>query len=150
MRERKARVRGTVESELLKLKELQNTYEALSGLASENARKLSFVGVAVIWIYRIGDQGEYGIPDELVAPLLMLVAALAADLLQYVVSSLVYMGLFKRRERLEAADESLAGKDFKLSKVYDATGWVFWIIKIVLTIVAYVILLRFLFIELIS
>jgi hypothetical protein len=116
----------------------QDFYE-FSGKASDITRQLAFAAIAVIWLFKTdAPTGNITIPPDLIWPGILIVAALAADLLQYVAGSLIW-GLYARY--LER--EHIAGVE-RHSKWLVRPIWLFFVIKIVLVIWAYFLILLFL------
>jgi thiamine transporter ThiT len=80
----------------------QDFYE-FSGKASDINRQLAFAAIAVIWLFKTDTpNGQITIPHDLIWPGILIVAALAADLLQYVAGSLIwgsYARYLERRHR---------------------------------------------------
>lgn len=70
------------------LAEIDKAKNEATGRASDVARQLAFAGLAVVWILREASGNPIG--PTLVAPLLLLVAALTLDLLQYVWCSFIW------------------------------------------------------------
>ena len=79
----------------MKISELKEAYYAASGTVSDIIRQISFAGIAIIWIFKIGKDESAGIAftPEMRGPLLLFVATLFADLLQYVYKTLVWGSL---------------------------------------------------------
>jgi len=68
----------------------QQRYYAATGMVSTQVRALALAGLALIWLFRLGE-GETGtIRPELRWPTLLLVATLAADLLHYIWRSIAW------------------------------------------------------------
>jgi len=65
----------------------KDSYE-FSGKASDISRQLAFGAIAVIWLFKTDTPTGYiTIPPDRIWPGILIVAALAADLLQYVAGS---------------------------------------------------------------
>lgn len=79
----------------MKLEHYRQGYDYFSGKASELARQLAFAGIAVVWIFHVGEGAEIQIDDRFAYPLILFCYSLAFDLLHYV-SSTVLWGLFSR------------------------------------------------------
>jgi hypothetical protein len=74
---------------------LKDFYE-LSGKASDISRQLAFAAIAVVWLFKTDTPtGQITIPPDLIWPGILIVAALAADLLQYVAGSLFMLATSK-------------------------------------------------------
>jgi len=78
----------------LKLDKYRDEYLFASSKASDVARQLAFAGIAIIWIFKIGEVNKsFEIPLPLVWAALFLCVTLGADLLQYAIASATW-GLF--------------------------------------------------------
>lgn len=64
------------------LAEIDRTKNEATGKASDVGRQLAFAGLAVVWILREASGNPIG--ETLIVPVLLLVACLTLDLLQYV------------------------------------------------------------------
>jgi hypothetical protein len=75
----------------VKLSQARESYHFNSGTASSVARQAAFAGIAIIWVFNSPTkQLVVAIPQQLQAVALLLVICLALDLLQYVVSSIIW------------------------------------------------------------
>jgi hypothetical protein len=108
-----------------------------TGKASEINRSLALAGIAVIWVFKTGDGSSQKVPGELVPPAFALVVALGLDLLQYVVAATVWY-FFTRSKETGGVETFSAPSGINLPAT------IFFMLKIVATIVAYVYLLVFL------
>jgi hypothetical protein len=73
------------------LKEARESYYELSAKLSELIRQLSFAGIAVIWMFRVGsDTGGIAFDRCLIRPLLLFVCALVLDLFHYLYGSIAW------------------------------------------------------------
>lgn len=90
----------------MKLNEYRETYYEFSGKASDTARGLAFAGIAVVWVFRVDGSGDVAtmLPADLLRALGMLVAALALDLMQYVVAAAIW-GSFSRLKETQLGKE---------------------------------------------
>ena len=78
----------------MKISELRDAYYDASGTVSDLVRKLAFAGIAVVWIFRVGDKtGGLKYFDAMLWPLGLFVASLAADFLQYLYKAIVWGSL---------------------------------------------------------
>ncbi len=115
------------------LKEARETYYSYSGKLSEITRQLSFAGIAVIWIFRVGDKPATGFvwDKTLLLPLVLFVAALGCDLLQYLYASFAW-GVFhrckeKQFREMRAKDGERVEDDFKAHRAINwPTLFFFW------------------------
>lgn len=93
----------------MKLGTLQGAYEGATGTASENGRKLAYVGFAVIWVFRESQTvSELAIPRALWFPAIFLAIALVLDLLQYLLTATIYFIYFRKMEQI--FDRALVAK----------------------------------------
>ena len=119
----------------MKIFEIRDAYYQASGKVSEIVRQLSLAGIAVIWVFRIGGENSGGVrytSDSLWA-LGLLVAALGADLMQYVYNTLLWGWLNRRYWKKYKNNE----RDVDVSEwVNWATLLLFWI-KVIFALVAY-------------
>jgi len=81
----------------IKLKECQDAYYLFSGKASDIARQLSFAGIAIVWMFKPGNELNILIPHNLLIPLFFFTLSLFADLVHYVYSTVLW-GCFHRKE----------------------------------------------------
>lgn len=113
---------------------------------SNIARQLAFAGVAIIWIFVVKKESQVYIPEELVAPLQLFIACLAADLLQYFYGGSAW-GLFNAYKEHELYDPST--KTYNKEKVFAGPSfinwpiWGFFFLKSGLVIFGYYLLLLF-------
>jgi hypothetical protein len=75
----------------VKLEDYRETYYTLSGKARELCRQLSFAGIAVIWVFKAEKGGPLAVPAELFLPGFLFGAALALDLAQAFLGSLIWV-----------------------------------------------------------
>ena len=77
--------------------------KAASAKASNVARQIAFAGIAAIWIFRSGNALTAAIPQQLYIPLLLFLATLAQDLLQYLWGASAWHWFFRYHEKLGKA-----------------------------------------------
>ena len=124
----------------MNLRQLKKDYEDLSGAASEGGRKLAFAGIALVWIFKSGAERAYRIPAELYWPTALIMSSLAADFLQYVLSTTILYACFRRRERDTSVNSST---EFQLNHWANLPGWTLWTVKLVLVAAAWLLLLLY-------
>jgi TRAP-type C4-dicarboxylate transport system permease small subunit len=78
------------------------------------------------------------VPSELFLPSLLLVASLACDLFQYVISSWIWYHYASKNEKAEI-------NEFRVPRRVNYFSYILFALKIGLTLVAYVFLLSYLF-----
>lgn len=122
----------------LKLEVCKKSYEELSKTTSDITRYLGFVGIAIIWIFKIDVGGNNVLPIELRIPAFLIVLGLTIDLVQYFTQSLVYYFMFRDME-----ENGLIEKH-QSPKIPNAFWWL-WFIKVIIVVVAYCFLFYFLF-----
>ena len=82
------------------VEDYRKDFYEFSGKASDITRQLAFAAIAVIWLFKTdAPTGEITIPPALILPGILIVASLAADLLQYVAASLIWGGYSYYLER---------------------------------------------------
>lgn len=117
---------------------LKDFYE-FSGKASDISRQLAFAAIAVTWLFKTDTPtGLIAIPPDLIWPGILIVAALAADLLQYVAGSLIW-GLYARyleRKYIRGVERHRNWLPLPI--------WGLYVIKVALIIGAYILILLFL------
>ena len=119
----------------MKLREAKEAYQDCTGTLSSNVRNLCFAGIAIVWVFRIGTD----IPEPLFAPLLCFVLSLSLDLLQYIVSSLVWWAFYLTKEKeIEDDDDTRAPKHINLPAELLLIG------KVVAVCVGYIFIAKFL------
>lgn len=124
----------------MKLEEVRAAYYEATGKTSEIVRNLGFAGIALVWIFKTGADGNQTIPGNLLLPAILIVIGLTLDLCQYVARSVIW-GLYNRiKEGRGVTDE----------QQFEAPGYINWLplfffwSKIICIIVAYILLIAFL------
>lgn len=121
------------------LKDALENYYTYSGKASEIVRQLGLAGIAVVWLFKQDNKQFAQIPADLKLPLFLIVIGLACDLLQYAVSTVIWGTYHRHKERSGISPSD----DFKAPTPINIPGIVFFALKIILIIAAYVFLLKF-------
>ena len=118
----------------MKLSEIREAYEDLSGKLTDINRQLCFAGFAIIWIFN-KSTGDFSVPQDLYLPAFLLCSALFADLLQYIVSSaLWYIYYLKKRSNHNGDDSIEVDESEKLNII----PWLLFYLKSILLVVGYV------------
>lgn len=131
----------------MKLKEIRDDYEELSGKASDLNRKLIYSGIAIVWIFHANfdvttiDKDVDVIPEALHLPLLLFCISLGVELFQLFFSTVVWY-LYYCWKRRGSSDESTL--EVNEPEWFNAIPWIAWVAKIVLTIWGYIELANFL------
>ena len=100
----------------MNLKDAREHYYFHTGKVSDIVRQLALGAIAIVWLFRSGDTAALAIPSELLAPLKLVVAGLALDLLQYAFGAGLW-GFFQWRKERSGALET---EEFK------APDWINW------------------------
>jgi hypothetical protein len=129
----------------MKLEDARKAYYEYSGKVSDISRTLALAGIALIWVFKVDSKVGPHVPNELILPAFLLVLALSADFLHYVVATISW-GTYQRYKEKAGVTE----KDQFL-----APSWINWPttfflfpLKIIFVSTAYILLLRFLWISL--
>ena len=126
----------------MKLKDCRETFYEFSGKLSDNARKLAFAGIAIVWIFKQEENGSYTIQDALKTAMLMFVVSLSLDLLQYIYQTIVWGSFHTYKENKLKHDEKT---DFLAPRIFkNIANVIFWS-KVIALVIGYVFMLRFLF-----
>ncbi len=119
---------------------LKQDYDYFTRKLSEIARQLNYVGVAIIWIFRVGQEnGGIAFSKTLLWPLGMFATSLALDLLHYIVSTLVWGGYFRRQDKKGLKSDT----EFRAPKQLNWPSLLFFWTKIALTVVGFVFLVKY-------
>jgi hypothetical protein len=117
----------------MNLKEAREFYYYYSEAASDVSRKLNFAGLALIWLFKINDNGQDHIPSELLFPCTLIILSLSFDILQYIYGTAAW-GIFSRQKEKEGNDE------FKAPRVINWPSLLCFWIKTSMIPVAYLFL----------
>jgi hypothetical protein len=123
----------------MRVEEYWKAFNEFSGKASDITRQLAFAAIAVIWLFKTdAPTGNITIPPDLIWPGILIVAALAADLLHYVAASLIWGGY-----ALYLESKHIPGVE-RHSNLLVLPIRALFVIKIALVIWAYILILLFL------
>lgn len=124
----------------MKVQELLDAYYEASGKASELSRQLAFAGIAIIWLFRVGEQsGGIQFSEALLVPLFCFVAGLALDLGQYVYKSIVWSALNRHYWKRYQDNEA----EVEVSSVFNVLTNIFFWGKIGAIVIGYILLLGY-------
>ena len=119
----------------MKREDVRKAYDQFSSKASDISRQLSLAGIAIIWIFRVGEKtGGVTFSNSLLLPLGAFTLALALDLAHYVYGSLAWSIFNRVKEKQGVAD----------TDVFRAPPWINWpsiaffYAKVTVTVVAYI------------
>ena len=127
----------------MKVDKYKEVYEKASSKLSDINRNLAFAGIGLIWIFTKTDTKSI-IPEELILPAIFLVISLTCDMFQGIYKVIVWAIIFRRREIEIEKNDWKREKEFDHSSNLNIPTWFFWGIKILLVLMAYFIILKFL------
>ncbi|SMG10281.1 hypothetical protein SAMN05661096_00304 [Marivirga sericea] len=122
----------------MKLEYVRQSFDVFTTKASDLSRQLCFAGIAIIWIFKVYEGTEFKLPEILYKPLLIFCLALLSDLMQFIYGS-VMIGILLRITSAKQAED-----DVHYPRVLNFPTWFFFVAKIVLLIIAYIVLINFL------
>ena len=125
------------------LEEAKMTFYEASSTLSENARKLCFAGIAIVWIFKVGDKDSGGIAFsvDLLWPLGAFVLGLAFDVLQYLYKSTVWWIYFEVKHRAGVADNA----EVDPPGILNAPTTIFFYAKVLCCVIGFYWLLLYIF-----
>ena len=100
----------------MNLGEARKFYDYFTGKASDITSTLAMAGIAVIWVFRIGEHAT-SIPRELLLPLALFVLTLLFHFLHYVIAGL-FWGRF-----LDSQEKKFTANDNE-EKIENAPDWI--------------------------
>jgi hypothetical protein len=127
----------------MELSKFAATADYFTGKASEVSRQLAFSGIAVVWIFKHGENVASTVPSPLIGPLLLFAASLALDLLHFVYGGIAW-SVFRRYHELHKP-QGEKDPDVHASRFINWPTWLFFILKIACTLVGYMIVVNFLY-----
>lgn len=133
-------VQGQGRSNNMKLSDYKQDYYEFTGKLSDINRQIAFAGIALIWIFKKSDSGNFIICHELLLPAILLAGALGFDMLQYIYQSFTW-AIFYRYHEKRANNEDI---DIKASTKLNYLSWIFFSIKVLLVLIAYILIIKFL------
>jgi hypothetical protein len=122
------------------LEDYRQAFEDFSGLASQVNRQLAFAGIALIWLFKRDVGGVPTLPHELLLPAVLIGLALAFDLLQYSVASVIWYCFYRLKEEQDTPPNKKIDHPVWLERPITLLA----LAKIILTMSAYAYLIGFL------
>lgn len=119
----------------MKLKNCLESYEYSSGKASDICRQLGFIGLALIWTFRVTGDDKLIIPSVLRYAGVLLVMGLALDFLQYITGTIVWGSYHRYKESRVTNDE-----DFLAPRQINWPVNILFVLKQVVIFIAYILL----------
>ena len=127
----------------MRLDDVKDAYETLSGTASSIIRQLSLAGIGLIWLFNVGTGTKPALPHQLLQGALFIFLALFFDLLQYLVGTFTWFLYFRKKERAGTPPD----QDFEAPAWINWPTWFLFIVKAACMLVAYLgFILPFLFV----
>jgi hypothetical protein len=137
----------------MKLEAWNSQAQTFTSKLSDVNRYLSFAGIGVIWIFKSDVEKIISIPTELILPLILFVVSLGFDFFQYIYSAIELTLFFRYHEKRKKIDPNK--KIYKKDEI-EANPilsflpfYCFFIPKVIINIIGYILLLIYLFIHLI-
>ena len=121
----------------MKLSYIRASFDTFSGKVSDLTRQLGLAGIAIIWIFKIDNKTGLTLPKELYLPLVSFCAGLLIDLLQYLYGAVAWGLILGTSKKTKDNDE------IKVAEWINIPTWVFFVIKVLACLFAYVLLLLF-------
>ena len=125
----------------MKLKDYKEDYQEFSCKLSDNARKLAFAGIAIVWIFKQEKDGKFIFPYMLKLAMLMFVITLSFDLLQYIYQTIIWDTFHRHYEKKLTNEDS----ELSASKYFNWPSIFFFWSKVIALVVGYILTLIFLF-----
>lgn len=118
----------------MKLSEIREAYEELSGSLSKFNRQLAFAGIGIIWLFRTSTENGTTIEQAMLTPVLCFVVSFAFDLLQYFWQSYAwYIYYWYKRGKGSHEEDEMNEPEWP-----NIIAWVFFTIKVCALIAAYI------------
>jgi len=104
-------------------------------------RQLAFAGIAIIWIFKIKDENDYSLPEELLIAVKYIVISLGLDLLHYIWLAGLYVFYHWFQEKIK---KKPADSDIKFSYIIPRISDLFLLAKVGFTILGFCKILSYL------
>ena len=125
----------------MKLANAYEQYQYFSGEASKLSRQLAIAAIGIIWLFKVDSPGGFHVPPKLIPVAGAAVLALTLDFFQYAYGACVW-GFLHRQKELSLGPAS--EKDFPVRREVNWPTIVLFWAKVIVTGIAYVMLLEFL------
>jgi hypothetical protein len=112
---------------------VRETYYFYTGKASEINRQLIFAGIALIWIFKTENSNHIALPLDLLLPAKVFIVALVLDILQYIISGIIY-GIANRYYEFKNIPENT---DFTMPVWFNWPGLLLFYGKLLANLCAY-------------
>jgi hypothetical protein len=122
----------------IKVSEFRDRSFEYTSKSSDIIRQLILAGVAIIWLFK--DKNKNELDHFAIYPLAFLAGAALLDLIQYVAGGLIWILEYYKQQNLHnRIDDEVEVPEQKSFVI-----WLFWGVKILLTLTAYVFIIIFL------
>ena len=116
-----------------KLSEFKEDYYFFTGKLSDINRQIAFAGIAIIWVFKKGENLDFQIDSDLILPAILIVSALTFDMLQYIYQSITWAIFYTIKNRKYKSED----KEIKSSEYLNYPSWFFFGVKVLLVLIAY-------------
>lgn len=116
-----------------KISDFKNDYYFFTGKLSDINRQIAFAGIAIIWVFKKGENSEIQIDNDLVLPAILIVCALAFDIFQYIYQSITWSIFYTYYNRKYKKEE----QKIESPEYLNYPSWAFFFIKVILVLIAY-------------
>ena len=117
-----------------KLKEVKEDFYAFSGATSSIYRQLALAGIAIIWLFKKEKDGQIQMTPDLLNILKLIVLSLVFDFCHGIFPTIVY-GIMNLKFRNKGKDDD---DEVNYSQWWTAPEWIFFVLKVVFLIWAFV------------
>lgn len=116
-----------------KLSDYKEDYYFFTGKLSDINRQIAFAGLAIIWIFKKGENSDIQLDVELIKPAIFIVCALAFDIFQYIYQSITWSLFYTHYNRKHKSEE------YKIEspEYLNYPSWFFFFLKVILVLIAY-------------
>lgn len=120
----------------MKLKDIREAYEELTGKASELNRKCVFAGIAAIWIFRDTESASSSIPVSFQTPMCWFILSMALDILQYTISGTIWL-IYYRVKKYHSVNADFEEENVREPECLNYITDIMWLLKIASTIIGF-------------
>lgn len=119
----------------MSIKEIREDFVRYSAKVSDLCRNLSFAGIGIIWIFKIENTTK--IPQPLYLPLFLFIIVLGLDLLQYISQTAIWYVYYIVHKPKPSEGKTEGEKYVNEPECINIIPWLFWIGKLIVVIIAY-------------
>ena len=114
----------------MQIKELRKDYEEYSIQIGNLNRHFVYAGIAIIWLFRVTSNcGATVLPNNLHAPLLMLVTSLLIEFIQKLYQTIVTYAQYLYFKWKYCSDINVEDKVIHESELLAFLSWILWFLK---------------------